>query len=140
MLDDSLSRRIIVYASVLGCSGVILGALGAHGLDTFLTNQGYAAELIPKRLAQFDTGVRYQLFHAVALLALAGLPYGSPASRSWVSRMFLLGVMLFSGSLYVLVFTNNTKLGMITPLGGLCWIVGWLLLLLVAKRASSSTS
>ena len=140
MLDDSLSRRIIVYAAVCGASGVALGAMGAHGLDTILANQGYAAELIATRVDQFNTGVRYQLVHAISLLALAGLPYGSPASRRWVSRLFVLGVLLFSGSLYALVFTNNTKFGMVTPVGGLCWIVGWLLLLLVAKRASSQSS
>ncbi|MFK8112691.1 MAG: DUF423 domain-containing protein [Rubripirellula sp.] len=139
MLDDSLSRRIIVYAAICGSSGVVLGALGAHGLENYLAGRGYDPESIAKRLDWFDTGARYQLVHAVALLALAGLPYGSPASRAWVSRLFVLGVLLFSGSLYGLTFSDYTKLGMVAPIGGLSWIAGWLLLLLVAKRASSST-
>jgi uncharacterized membrane protein YgdD (TMEM256/DUF423 family) len=127
MLDDSLSRRMIVYAAICGATGVALGALGAHGLEDLLKSQGYEADVIPRRLQQFDTAVRYQLFHTIALLGLAGLPYGSPASRRWVCRMFVLGVVLFSGSLYALVLSNVTKLG-------------WVLLLLVAKRASSTTT
>jgi uncharacterized membrane protein YgdD (TMEM256/DUF423 family) len=138
VIDDSLSRRIIVYASITGALGVLLGALGAHGLGTLLAELGHDADLIPKRLSQFDTGVRYHLFHSVALLALAAIPYGTPGSRRWVSRLFLLGIFLFSGSLYALVLSNVTQLGMVTPLGGLCWIFGWLMLLAVARPSSAS--
>lgn len=129
---------MIIYAAITGSSGVLLGALGAHGLDILLAELGHDADVIPKRLSQFDTGVRYQLIHAVALLALAAMPYGTPGSRRWVSHLFLLGIFLFSGSLYVLVLSNVSQLGMITPLGGLCWIIGWLMLLTVARPSSSS--
>jgi uncharacterized membrane protein YgdD (TMEM256/DUF423 family) len=139
VIDDPLSRRIIIYAAITGAFGVLLGALGAHGLGTLLAELGHDSDLIPKRLTQFDTGVRYHLLHSVALLALAAMPYGTPGSRRWVSRLFLLGIFLFSGSLYALVLSNVTQLGMITPLGGLCWILGWLMLLAVARPSSSQT-
>ncbi len=126
-----------MYAAISGALGVLLGALGAHGLGTLLADLGQDAELIPKRLSQFDTGVRYHLIHSVALLALAAMPLGTPRSRRWVSRLFVLGIFLFSGSLYALVISNVPQLGMVTPLGGLCWIFGWLMLLAVARPALS---
>ncbi len=137
MTDHALSRRLITYAAITGAIGVLFGAIGAHGLDRVLVELGHEAEVIEKRVEQFNTGVRYQLVHAVALLALAAMPFGTPSSRRWVGRMFLLGIILFSGSLYVLVISNVTKLGMITPLGGLSWIVGWFLLLAVARPTTS---
>ncbi len=151
MIDDSLSRRIIVYAGVSGALGVLLGAFSAHGLEDVLNNFVYTdlievvdadpgeagqTDLIDRRLSQFDVGVRYHLIHSVALLALSAVPFGSPTSRRWVSRLFLLGIFLFSGSLYALVLSNVTQLGMVTPLGGICWIVGWLTLLQVARPSS----
>ncbi len=135
---DSLSRRIIVYAALSGALGVLVGAFGAHGLDSFLENQGHSPELVAKRLDQFDVGVRYHLIHALALLALAALPLGSVATRQWTCRLFLAGLLLFSGSLYALVLSNTPMLGAITPIGGLCWIFAWLMLVLVARRESVS--
>lgn len=140
MIDDSLSRRIIVYAALSGALGVALGAFSAHGLDRFLELRGHDAELIAKRLDQFDVAVRYHLIHSVALLALASLPFGSPAVREWVCRLFLFGLLLFSGSLYALVLTDTPMLGAITPIGGLCWIFAWLVLLLAARRSSHARS
>ena len=135
MIDDSLSRRVIVYAAISGALGVALGAFSAHGLDRFLELRGHDADLIAKRLDQFEIGVRYHLIHSVALLALAALPFGSPAVRQWVCRLFVLGLVLFSGSLYALALTDTPLLGAITPIGGLCWIVAWLVLLLAARRS-----
>lgn len=137
MTDKGLSRRILTCAAIVGALGVLLGAVGAHGLDRLLVELGHEPEVIPTRIDQFNTGVRYQMIHAVALLALAAMPYGTPESRQWVSRLFLLGIVLFSGSLYALVISNVTHLGMITPLGGLSWIIGWFLLLAVARPTSS---
>jgi uncharacterized membrane protein YgdD (TMEM256/DUF423 family) len=140
---DSLSRRIVVCAAISGALAVILGSIGAHGLDVFLENRGHSPELITKRLDQFDVGVRYHFYHTLALLALAALPHGSPthhgspAPRHWAFRMFLAGLLLFSGSLYLLVLTNTPMLGAITPIGGLCWIFAWLLLLLTVRRPPS---
>ena len=167
MIDDSLSRRIIVYAGVTGALGVLLGAFSAHGLERVLSElvkqapietgqtapietgqndlgepgdtdqiEAGQTEELKERLSQFDVGVRYHLIHSVALLALSAVPFGSPNSRRWVCRLFLLGIILFSGSLYALVLSNVTQLGMVAPLGGLCWIVGWLMLLQVARPSS----
>ena len=138
MIDDSLSRRIIVYASVSGALGVALGAFGAHGLEGFLVQAGHDADTVTKHLGQFDVAVRYHMIHSVALLALAAIPFGSPESRRWTCRLLLLGLALFSGSLYLLVASNVKWLGAITPIGGLCWIFAWLQLLLVARRSSST--
>ena len=140
MTDHALSRRILVYAAISGALGVLLGAVGAHGLDAYLESRGASPEHIAKRLDQFDVGVRYHLIHSLALLALAAIPLGSPQARRWVSRLFLLGLFLFSGSLYLLVFSDVSQLGMITPFGGLSWIGGWLMLLLVAKPATTVES
>jgi len=73
-----------------------------------------------------------KLIHSVALLALASLESGTVASRRWTARLFLLGIMLFSGSLYLLVLSNVTQVGAITPIGGMAWIVGWLMLIWVS--------
>lgn len=128
MIDNTLARRILVAAGISGALGVILGSFGAHGLDSFLAGRGLDAELIGKRLDQFDTAVRYHLLHTAVLLALAAVPLGSPTWRRWAFRLFLLGLILFSGSLYLLVLTNTPVLGAITPLGGVCWIAAWLTL------------
>ena len=139
MIDKELSRRILIYAGISGGIGVAIGAFGAHFLESFVRPLEYAPEVLQRRIAQFDTGVRYHLIHSVALLALASLPIGPTRLRQWVCRLFMLGVLLFSGSLYVLVLTNQTKLGMVTPLGGLCWIAGWLLLVVLAMRKDGSS-
>ena len=100
--------------------GVALGAFGAHGLKS---------RVEPQMLAVFETGVRYHLYHALALLAVAWAASRStsalPGAAGWA---FLVGIVLFSGSLYLLVFTGTKWLGAITPLGGLAFLVGWVLL------------
>ncbi|MCX6129386.1 MAG: DUF423 domain-containing protein [Proteobacteria bacterium] len=111
----------------LSALGVALGAFGAHALKTRLS---------PEDLAIFEVGVRYQMYHALALLGV-----GFVASRidSTLVRAagyaFIFGILVFSGSLYALVGTGIRGLGAITPLGGLAFIVGWLLLGLAAVRA-----
>jgi uncharacterized membrane protein YgdD (TMEM256/DUF423 family) len=137
MNGDSTTRWILVAAGVSGAAGVLLGSFGAHGLDTVLAERGLEDALIAKRLDQFDVGVRYHLIHSIALLALASVRTGSSDCRRWVAWMFLLGLLLFSGSLYGLVLTNTPVLGAITPLGGLCWVAGWLLVAILSRRASS---
>jgi uncharacterized membrane protein YgdD (TMEM256/DUF423 family) len=100
--------------------GVAAGAFGAHGLKGRLT---------PEMLAVFETGVRYHLIHALALLAVAW------AVTRWSSRaigvagwLFVVGIVLFSGSLYVLTLSGIRGFGAITPFGGVAFILGWLLL------------
>lgn len=104
-----------------GAIGVALGAFGAHALKNRLS---------PERLQTFETGVRYQMYHVAGLLgaafASAQWPGSSfPAGAGWA---FVLGTVLFSGSLYLLVMTNKRWLGAITPFGGIVLIAGWILL------------
>jgi uncharacterized membrane protein YgdD (TMEM256/DUF423 family) len=117
--------RWVVVSGVLGLLAVALGAFGAHAL---------ADRIPPERMEVFRTGALYHLLHAVALLAVACLPYDRRALR--VARWaFLVGIVLFSGSLYLLAVTGVRWLGAITPVGGTAFLVGWLALAL-APRAS----
>ena len=114
--------------SVLCGLGVILGAFGAHGLR---------ARLSPEMLVVFETGVRYHLIHALGLLAVAWAASRWPGSYvSIVGYLFVAGIFIFSGSLYVLAITGIRWLGAITPIGGVCLIVGWGLLAVGVLRAS----
>ncbi len=92
-----------------------LGAFGAHALK---------ARLEPDMLAIFETGVRYQIYHALALLLLAGLR--GPSKAAWC---FTAGIALFSGSLYILALTGVRKWGAVTPIGGVLFLAGWLIVL-----------
>ncbi|WP_246112950.1 DUF423 domain-containing protein [Allorhodopirellula solitaria] len=125
---NDISRHRLVIAAIAGALAVLIGAFGAHLLPDRLVEIGVDAETLPRRLAQFDTGARYHLAHAVVLLALVALPVRASAALRWSFWLFLAGIVLFSGSLYVLVLTNTPWLGAITPIGGTCWIVAWILL------------
>lgn len=127
------TRAVLMTAAIAGASAVLIGAFGAHALPDWLAGIGVDAETMPRRLAQFDTGARYHLAHAVVLLALASLPIAP--TRVWKCSvgLFVAGIVLFSGSLYLLVLTNTPWLGAITPIGGVCWVVAWLLLLFLTR-------
>lgn len=116
-------RHSLVVGSLLAAVGVALGAYGAHGLEDRLLSLGYEAELT-QRLAWFETGVKYQLYHALGILIAAGALKGN---RTVVA--FLLGILLFCGSLYAMTFLSADwkKLGAVVPIGGLSFIVGWVL-------------
>jgi len=107
---------------------VICGAFGAHALKTKLSSES---------LQTFETAVRYQFYHAFGLLA-AGILYASFPGKllQWSGNLFITGIILFSGSLYVLCGLPSMKwIGVITPIGGLCFITGWILLAVaVAKK------
>jgi uncharacterized membrane protein YgdD (TMEM256/DUF423 family) len=109
--------------SLLGGLGVALGAFGAHGLKN---------RLRPERLETFETAVRYQLYHALALLATGFTADSGGIFAALAGWLFLAGILLFSGSLYLLVLTNRRWLGAITPLGGVAFVAGWLCLALAA--------
>ncbi len=99
---------------------VALGAFGAHGLKS---------RLAPDLLAVFETGVRYHFYHALALLITAlALRQGESAAAQAAGWLFLAGTILFAGSLYALALSGARWLGAITPLGGLAFLLGWLLL------------
>jgi len=99
---------------------VALGAFAAHGLKSTLT---------PEMLAVFETGVRYQMYHAFALFAAAwGFARWSARIFALAGGLFVAGIVVFSGSLYLLAFTGTRGFGAITPLGGLAFLAGWLCL------------
>lgn len=106
--------------------GVALGAFGAHGLK---------GRLAPDLLAVYETGVRYHLIHGLALFVSAWLAGEDDTRAARIAGiLFATGILLFSGSLYVLALTGVRALGAVTPLGGLAWIAAWLLLLRVSIR------
>jgi uncharacterized membrane protein YgdD (TMEM256/DUF423 family) len=119
-------RFFFILGCVLAGLGVGLGAFAAHGLRGALS----AADL-----ATFETGVRYQMYHAFALLVVAGAlvrwPSATAVAAGW---LFTVGIVLFSGSLYILVLTGMRWLGAVTPFGGVAFLVGWLLLAWTAVR------
>lgn len=121
-------RSILLWGILMALLSVLLGAFGAHALKSIVQ---------PNQLQTFETGVRYQMIHALALVGLA--LYGDVKQQLgfekkqllWVARFFIVGIFLFSGSLYGLVLLSNSTtglariLGPITPLGGLSFMLGW---------------
>lgn len=114
--------RWIRTAAVLGFLAVAMGAFGAHALRE---------RIDPSLMRVYQTGAHYHLVHAVALLALALYGRHARIRVSIPAWAFVIGITLFSGSLYGMAITGATRLGMITPLGGLCLLAGWLSLLLL---------
>jgi uncharacterized membrane protein YgdD (TMEM256/DUF423 family) len=120
MADTLSPLRWLTLGAGLAALGVAAGAFGAHGLKTMVP---------PARLITFQTGVRYHLFHALGLMLLSALEATHPnLDVDLPGKLLAIGVLLFSGSLYLLVLTNTPWLGAITPLGGLALISGWGLL------------
>ena len=119
-------RTFAVLGALLGGLAVAAGAFGAHALR---------ARLTPEMLAVFETGARYQMYPALALLAaaLAGAD-GSTRPAVWAGWLFLLGTLLFSGSLYALALSGVSRLGIITPFGGVAFLAGWTCLAVAALR------
>ncbi len=125
MISNVLAGRI---AAIFGTLAVGLGAFGAHGLKQILEQNGTAAI--------WQTAVFYHFIHAVMMFLVAGR---EPFARgAWIG--FAAGVLIFSGSLYVLAITNVKWLGAITPIGGGSFIIGWLLLAMGAGRSGRRTS
>lgn len=121
-----MQKEFIKLGAFLGALSVILGAFGAHALKALISE---------KSLAIFETGVRYQYYHVAALL-ITGILYKEFPNNflQWAGRLFCMGILFFSGSLYLLAFIDIAEhtglkwIGAITPLGGICFIAGWLLL------------
>ena len=123
---NATSRLIILAAGLLGFTGVALGAFGAHALKETLTARG--------SVPTWQTAVLYHLIHAVALLALAAVAHSTGSGQTggwtnarWIGACWSSGVILFSGSLYWLSLGGPKFLGPVTPLGGLAFLAGWLL-------------
>ena len=123
-------RWMVVVAALMGALGVMSGAFGAHALQGVLSDQARD---------WYDTAVTYHAGHALALLAcgLLALQTGAGAGSGWLRTAgicFTTGSLIFSGTLYTMAFTGNTRLGMITPLGGLLLIMAWCALAVAASR------
>lgn len=122
-----MAKTFLIWGCTLAGIGVVLGAFGAHGLKKLVD---------ANTLGSYQTGVQYQLYHALALLAVGILLRNfQPASFSLAGYCFLLGILFFSGSIYAITFLksmNNpvpTVVGILTPIGGLFFIAGWIALL-----------
>ncbi len=121
------TRTLVTAASLLLMLGVGTGAFGAHGLRAHVT---------PDMLAVWQTAVLYQLVHALGLLAIAALrPLLAARLASMAAGFLLVGIGIFSGSLYALVLTGIRGIGAITPIGGVSFMIGWLLLAAAALSA-----
>ena len=119
---NKLDKKIVITACILGAFTIVIGAYGAHGLKQLVDNEA---------ITSFETGVRYQMYHVIVLLIIGFASPISSTTKKWVFRLFILGIVLFSGSIYILalkyVLPFDVKfLGPITPLGGLSFIIGWL--------------
>lgn len=121
-----MAKFFLVAGALFAGVGVAAGAFGAHALGDRVT---------PARLETFETGVRYQMYHALALLLTGWI---ATAWTGWqidaAGWLFLAGIVIFSGSLYLLVLTDTSWLGAITPLGGLAFIAGWIMLAIAVAR------
>ena len=115
------SKTWIALGGLSALIGVAAGAFGAHALREILS---------PESLNAYEAGVRYQMFHSIALLCVGMLLRSSNGGRliHWAGYAFLLGILLFSGSLYALALTGVRGLGAVTPFGGLAFLAGWALL------------
>jgi len=123
-----VDRRLYLCAALAGFAGVALGAFGAHALR---------GNVSPELLNTFEAGARYQMYHAFALCAAAwGWSRWQDRLFGVAGGLFVAGIVLFSGSLYLLAVTGTRWLGMITPIGGLAFLGGWACLGFGAYRAS----
>jgi uncharacterized membrane protein YgdD (TMEM256/DUF423 family) len=117
--------NILVIGAISGCLVVILGAFGAHGLEDILDEHGKSI---------YEKAVLYHMFHTMAILVLGLIEKIQPEMQlSLAGWAFIFGIILFSGSLYILAVTGFKWMGMITPFGGVFFIIGWVLLFLKVK-------
>lgn len=128
-----MHKTFLAAAAIFGGIGVALGAFGAHGLQKITTD--------PVILSSYDTASRYQLIHALALLGIAALAERNPDKLlRWSANCLIIGIMLFSGSLYLLTYfkINESEvvkmIGPVTPVGGIFLIMGWIFLLVMALK------
>ncbi len=119
-----MNRMLLAIGAINGAIAVAAGAFGAHALKERLSE---------KALAVFETGARYQMYHALAIVLCAALA-GSVAGARTSGWLFTAGIVVFSGSLYALALSDVKVLGAITPLGGLAFLAGWVWLAISALR------
>ncbi|UII32623.1 DUF423 domain-containing protein [Fulvivirga ulvae] len=122
-----MNRNILILAGILGALSVAIGAFGAHGLKPLLIDNG--------RVETFETAVKYQFYHTLAIFGLGILMLKYPNKQfKYATFCMVLGILVFSGSLYILCLTNLTVLGAITPIGGVMFILGWIFMAMGAKK------
>lgn len=120
-----MDKRYLTAGAVVGLFGVIIGAFATHGLNPLLDSAARNS---------FETGVKYQMYHALLLLTLGGVNFLQPKKRTFVFYLLIFGILFFSGSIYLLA-TNHltnfdfTRFALITPFGGTLLILAWILLL-----------
>ncbi|MDT0643438.1 DUF423 domain-containing protein [Zunongwangia sp. F363] len=125
-----MNKKFLIAGAIFGFLGVITGAFAAHGLRPLITAESFQS---------FETGVKYQMYHALFLLILGLKPFLSPKLLGIVFYLLIFGVLFFSGSIYLLA-TNNLSgfdfrsIALITPLGGMLLIIAWLLTLISAIK------
>lgn len=129
-----MDKKTISTAAILGMIAIILGAFGAHALKKVLNIE---------QLATFETGVRYQMYHALFLLFIGLVPNLTVKAKNTIYNLVLSGVILFSGSIYLLATNGLTSIdfkfiGPVTPIGGLLLISAWTVLLFQALRKSGT--
>ena len=117
----------LLLASLSAMTGVGLGAFGAHGLKNVLS---------PELLTVYQTGVTYQMWHALGLMGIALLHQQAAESKliNWAGWLMFIGIILFSGSLYLLAILNLKWIGIITPIGGVSFIMAWVLIAIFATK------
>jgi uncharacterized membrane protein YgdD (TMEM256/DUF423 family) len=119
-------RTWLIVGAILGLSAVALGAFGAHGLEKAVADWGLSAEQQTQRLQSWEVGVRYQMYHALALLLVGTLASVRPMGGFKAAAIaWIVGVLIFSGCLYLYVLTGWKTFGMIVPIGGVSLLIGW---------------
>ena len=129
---NKLSRKFIFLGAIFMASAIVLGAFGAHALKHTLSKD---------MLAVYHTGVEYNFYHALGLFAVAFVASFNESKKVKLAGYFMIsGIILFSYSLYILSITKITWVGAITPIGGICFIIAWILLALAIKEKSFTPS
>jgi uncharacterized membrane protein YgdD (TMEM256/DUF423 family) len=119
-------KRVLTIAAISGMLAVVLGAFGAHSLKKIIS---------PEMLEVYKTGVQYQFYHTFALFTVGILIHFNPSKTlKWSANLFMIGIVLFSGSLYALATSGIKILGIITPFGGVAFIAGWILLAMHCQK------
>ena len=130
------ARFPLIAGALLGGLAVALGAFGAHWLRGAVAEWGLESTEQIRRMEVWEIAVRYQMYHALALLLVGGLTERNPSPGLWkfIAWMFIIGVAIFSGCLYALAFTGVKVLGAIVPIGGAAFLVGWGTMLVAVFR------
>ena len=115
-----MTDRVIIYFGIIFCCiSIIIGAFGAHALESVIFD----------KMDVFNTASEYHAFHGLALIVVGSLSKQFKINLGFVASLFVAGILLFSGSLYTIAIFKLSYLGIVTPVGGLCFIIGWVLLL-----------